>query len=526
VRSGATQSTPSAMPLVTITVDGDTHSNASGGRLLSVYADEQVWGGQYTIELDNSDETLYAEDYKGLPITINFAFADEAGSSLAPLWVEDQKTIYREGKRILVLNCIDAWGLLARAQTAFETGAQWNQEWQKTGNIEGRLLPSGATITEGMENLIKACYDITIVYDGANDGIVDALIDLIGQDVIIADDDEIADVRKPPISIKDPISGVRQLMEMTKMYLLWKNPGGTAGFYTIQPSEHGLEAGNTFDVDNKFFSNVTEASIVIPNRIVFYALNEAGTAYVSGTANNEASQKLLATNGWDGVIPRYYLLSNMSIDARQSEVNLAILADAALDTIEGERSQGKVIAPMHCGTELFDLVRVVETRNGSPVNIDGYVHHIIREYRSGVYQITLELGGVTTGYTPPGGNIPLPLAEYAPPKNPGAPGYHNTITIAGGAVLIDGDGVLVNAGISDTIGMYRLKWGDNNAYITIEENGNLYLSALQAGANVVIADTLAPVVDNSFDLGSESKKWKDIHLSGLIGLPSHAADPV
>ena len=403
MRSGATQSSPTASPKVTATIGADVYTSEGGGGndgLVSITADEQVWGGQYTLELDNADETLNAKDYKGSGLTLNFGFTDAAGSNLAPLYVYDQAFISREGKLLLQLNCIDAWGLLSQV-TSDLASASWNQEWQKEENLIGTQLPSGEPITQALIDTIKAQYGKTIFQ------IVSSLIGTINKTVVLDDNDGIINVRTPPLSVRNVISGVRQTMEMTKSYLLWKPDGQ---FHVIQPDLHTTVYN--YDIANLFFSNVEDAAVVIPNQVTFWSFDLDGKNWISGTADNTVSQ------GKVGIIPRHYLLANMHTDARADTATLTALAEGALAKIEREESQGMLIAPMHCAQELFDKISIVDDRYGTPRTTTGYIHRIVREYGRGVYRITIQLGGVTSGYIPPGGSIPIPLAGAESPQAP------------------------------------------------------------------------------------------------------------
>jgi len=301
---------------------------------------------------------------------------------------------------LLQLNCIDAWGLLSQV-TSDLVSASWNQEWQKEENLIGTQLITGEPIPQALIDAIKVQYGKTIFQ------IVSELMDTINKTVVLDDDDGIISVRTPPLSVSNAISGVRQAMEMTESYLLWK---GDNQFHAIQPSLHSTVS--SYSIADLFFSNVEDAAIVIPNRVTFWSFDLAGENWIYGTANDVASQVKV------GIIPRNYLLANLQTDARADIATLTALAEGALAKIQGERSQGILVAPMHCAQELLDKISIVDDRYGTPRTTTGYVHRITREYDRGVYRMTLQLGGVTFGYTPPGGAIPTPLAEKDPPQAP------------------------------------------------------------------------------------------------------------
>jgi len=406
VRTGATQSSPAAHPDQRITVGGDTYTTQDGGRLTRAYEDEQVWGSQYVIEIDNSDESLNSKDYKGSEATIYHGFIGGSGSNVSPVWVHNQQLISKEGKLLLQLNCIDAWGLLSQVNADLAMAA-YNQNWQQSSELDKRTLPSGEDIPSALKTAITANYDKTIFE------ILGDLFGTIGMTITKDDDDGIIDTRKPAVRISNPVSGARQLFDMTKCYAKWKT-GGTFGTY--QPSTHATVY--SFNAADLIFNNLEDAAVVIPNRVTFYALNAAGDDWISGTpaVDSDSYTKL-------GVyVDRHYLLANFDMDGRSSTAELTALAEGALDKIQGERSQGIVTAPMHCSLELFDKVEIQDNMYSPTRTTTGYIHRIIREYDRGVYRITLQLGGVTGGYTPPGGNDAAPLVDVGDqPSVPGIP---------------------------------------------------------------------------------------------------------
>ena len=101
------QSTPASTPKVVVVVNEDIHTSEGGGgnnKLSKVYTDEMPWGGQYVVELDNSDEALNAKDYEGETLALNMTFVGETADSYSPLWVHSQQFSSKEGKLLLNLN--------------------------------------------------------------------------------------------------------------------------------------------------------------------------------------------------------------------------------------------------------------------------------------------------------------------------------------------------------------------------------------------------------------------------------------
>jgi len=407
MRSGATQSSPTAHPDIRITIGSDVYTSQDGGRLTRAFLDEQVWGGQYIVEIDNADESLNSKNYKGSGVIIYNGFIGGSGSNMSPMWVHNQQFISREGKLLLQLNCIDAWGLLQQVNADLAMAA-YNQDWQQASEIDKRRLPSGEEIPTALKNAIIANYGKTIFE------ILEDLVGTIGITVTKDDDDGIIDTRQPPLRVSNPVSGVRQLLDMTKCYLKWKSDGT---FCTYQPDAHSTVY--SFNVANLIINNLIDAAVVIPNRVTFYALDSDGDDWIKGfpAVDDDSYTKL------EVYVDRHYLLANFDIDGRSTTAELTALATGALAKIQGERSQGVLVAPMHCGLELFDKVEIQDGMYDPAKVVTGYIHRIIREYDRGIYRITIQLGGVTGGYTVPGGNPPVPLAgtDEQIPSVPGMP---------------------------------------------------------------------------------------------------------
>jgi len=408
MRSGTGQKLPTGSPLIVITVDGDTHTSEGGGgndRLMRVYTDEQGWGGQFIIELDNADESLSSESYEGEQLTLNLSFIGESSGDFAPLWVYSQQLVSREGELRLQLNCIDIWGLIAAHNVAL-ANASYNQQWQQEAELSTRLLPDGETLlSDGAPTLYAALLangDKTIW------GVIQDLATAVGVTVTKDDDDGYIDTLKPPVSFGNARAGMRMIMDMTESYLKWKT-NGQLGVY--QPSNHSTVYDfNTLDL---FESNFEEVAVAIPNRVTFWAYNADGDAWISGTATDSESYGKLGQ-----YIDRHYLVATMDTLNKRTQAQLEDYAAGALAKIQGEGSQGMVVAPMHCTLELFDKIQVTDDRYDTPRVSTGYVHRMVREYDRGVYQITIYLGGVVSGYTVPGGADVPGLADSEPPEAP------------------------------------------------------------------------------------------------------------
>jgi hypothetical protein len=408
MRSGITQKSPSGIPHIDIVVNSETYHTQTGGRIVSVTTDEQVWGGQYTILLDNSDGALTSKDYKGRVLNLSWGYVGETMSPLPDLWVYDTALLSKQGKLQMQLNCIDAWGLLSLAGVNFAS-SYWNNEWQAAADLALHTLPSGEDIPASLKTAIEANYDQTILEMVSN-----LISDAIGKATYMdaGDNDGYIDNLTPPMSISDLLSGIEQALTFTGCYLLWRKVSGVSKFQVIKPDAHSVVY--SYNAGNLFYSNIEDVSVTIPNKVCVWAYNTDGDAWGCGTpAVDSTSYTRLGV-----YIQAHYLLGSMTLDARATDAELSAMSAGILSKIQGERSQGTFVAPMHCSQELFDKVSIVDSRYSPARTTTGYIHRIVREYSAGTYRITCQLGGVTGGYVPPGGTVPTPLVQAEAPKVP------------------------------------------------------------------------------------------------------------
>jgi len=414
MRTGDTQATPTANPLVVVTVNGDTHTSEGGGgndRLVSVYTDEQAWGGQYIVVLDNADEALNAKAYTGEQLDLTWGFVGGSGSMLHRLWVHNQTYTSKEGKLVLSLLCVDAWGLLSYCIANF-TNSVWNQWWQADGAklIASVTYPSGEPITaaDAMYDSLLENYGKT-VFDIVSTLITSQLV--IDTEIAEGETDGIIDVIHPPMSVGDISSGVRQGMEMTKCFLglrrarLNGDPDVLGTFRVLNPAVH--DTVYAFSTANTHFINIQDDAFVAPNNITVWAYNAAGNDWISGYAQDDDAYAQFD-------VPRHIMLSSLDTDIRSDTDTLDAVALGYLSKIQASAASGEIEAPMHCSLELFDKVSVTDPRYDTPKVSTGYVMRMIRQYDRGVYRIKIQLGGQTSGYTPPGGNGATGLAEGLP----------------------------------------------------------------------------------------------------------------
>ena len=415
------QQTPTADPVVTFA--GYESEGHGDGRLIRAIADEQAWGGQYTVEIDDSGNVGVTVS-PGDQVTLSFNDYDLI------LWVENIESAIREGKQTVLIHCIDIWGLLV-AYNASLVASDYNQSWQEEERLETLMMPDEETMLSdvpALYNPLLANGDMTIWE------VIQDISSNTGISITKTDDDGIVNTAKPPISISNARTGLRQLMDMTTLYLKKTGTGLTIV----------VKGGSLVALADAWFE-ATGQGAIIPNKVTFWAYTLDGTDWGSGSAIT--TDPTVAQT-----IERHYLVATLDSKNKRSQAQLEQLAQATLDKLEQECSLGSIVAPLDDAIQLFDQV--------TGDDVTGYAHRVVREYDRGVYRITVQLNGATGGYTSPGADEPKPLpgvpiraptlAEWNRILPKAIQGYHHdlaftatdqdTVTWTGGGTITFYDG--------------------------------------------------------------------------------------
>ncbi len=416
MRTGATQDF-THNPYVKIVVGGDTYTTADATpRIISATTDEQIYGGRYTITFYNGDDffnTVPAKAYEGLPLDLYFGFSTTpvTGSYLGTLIVEKQS--FSNKRKTFILTCFDSIGKLSLHQGSVG-GSVWNHPSQTLTALGEVVLPSGEPLPAALITAINAQYDKT-----AWQIIQTVVAATTGVTVNLVNDDTYIQVQKPLVNAGDARSVIIQALGATESYLRIKT--NTANLDVIQPS--ALTGGNpayTYNDSNYYWNDTDEKAVVVPNTIIYYGITVARALINTGATHgiNQASIDLLGNiyehNDYDP-ISRENSVTQAEVDAK---------ADRRIAKLVLALGTGTVVAPMNCAQELFDKIIVTDTRYTPTKTITGYVSRIQREFGQGVYRITIELGGVETGYTPARG-----VEAKMMPSAPGVPPIDSTFLI-------------------------------------------------------------------------------------------------
>lgn len=507
MRTGATQESPTATPDIDITVSGDSYSSAGATpKLVRAYEHEKIWGGEYHFWIDNSDSALVAKDYVGDEVTVTHGFVGDAGSTIGVLWVDSQEFISEEGKLLLHLICMDGWGLLSRVKGGIG-GSYWNYPDQHPDVLDEMVLPDGVTpLPADLKTKITAHWNKT-VQTIITDTIKEAL-DYTNTNITVDMDntDAYINVEKPQVASKDARSLVIQAMEVTASYLRWEDD---KDFHAIEPGAQGA-AVYSYNAANLLFSDIEKHKLGLPNRVVVWYIDETDADPDNWTWEDDAVATDSDSYGQLGFYIDEHHMLEKNLWESMTAATAQDRADARMAKLLLKKGTGKIVAPMHCAQELFDLISVTDDRYDTPQTFTGYVFEIVREYDRGVYQITLILGGVEGGYTPSGGediNI-IPVLPHSPgyltswtlPK--AIQGFqhditftatdYNTISIGGGGTIkfYDGSTQTINYIGSSPNTSYDLPDGDvRYVYFDLDDDDPDILKVTNNYINVLTTKT-------------------------------------
>jgi hypothetical protein len=484
MRTGATQSSPTAEAQVILLFGADQYSTADvPTRIVDVTTNEQIWGSSCEILLDNSDAALDSKNYVGVYFYIYWGFVGITGSNAPGMWVESQQFISKEGKLLMKLICKDQLVKLASYKGTVG-GSVWNHPWQSLTSLAGRRLQSGQNLPAALVTAINAQYDKTALQ------IVSAVLLSTTGDTIVftpggAEDDGLIGTEKPQVVGYDARDILQKTLTATNSYIRCVSAASTLEI--IYPAGHGVVY--SYSSGNLHFNNTWERTAVVPNKIVFHGLTTANAliSTAAGQGEDTASIALL------GQIVEHNDYDYFSRENSRTQAIVNSKANRRLAKLQLSLGTGMFVAPMHCAQELLDKVTIVDDRYTTPKTVTGYVWAMKREYSRGIYRITVQLGGVETGAAPEGEK---PFSVSNPPIQ------SNQSSL----------GLTVDSLTGYPTNALRFNWdGVEKAWIACLADGTLvHYGSLGIQMLGKVINRYNVVTDNNTDLGSTTEHWNKL----------------
>lgn len=155
--------------------------------------------------------------------------------------------------------------------------------------------------------------------------------------------------------------------QLLKLYAGFSLTGGSAFDY-----EYSLASG-----EHTFFSKTHRKALVIPNYVTVSSPEGSETVY-TGSASHPDSAILEM---------RHFEALKVTSDAQATSIANAILSRAIMNA-----EKGATLVPMNVGQELFDYIKVTDSREGD-FRI-GNVGYIKRHYEGGTFDMQIGFGNV------------------------------------------------------------------------------------------------------------------------------------
>lgn len=155
------------------------------------------------------------------------------------------------------------------------------------------------------------------------------------------------------------------------------------GFELIIANDTFTSPDYTYDSTHPALVVNTRETHVVPNRVI-YTNKPPGDLSPGGFEdqdNDTASQDALG------------FIQHIQVDGDLANQAAALqAAKDALTRLRRDTAQGDVQVSMNVGQEIWDVVKVVDTRSGK--TITGRVSELTRTYQPGLYQLDMNLGGL------------------------------------------------------------------------------------------------------------------------------------
>jgi len=362
-------------PVWKIVLDGTTYTDS---RVIDINHTEEPNHQGATVVLNNGDNALTDEDYKGVDAVISYGYGAEYSATIPLKVISHRLTSTRTGRGLLCF--LELEGL---SDIRDKEGATVATTYDRldTNTVQDLIdfIAGGAS----------GCYSthsaFTVNYDG---------------------NDTLIDVFKPKDSFRINLNDTRQdkireLLEYTQSVGMWKANGE---YYIFVPTTTGETYAYQYSLasgSHNFYSKSYQKRLVLPNYFIVSTHPEhEGTAY-SGYAVDTTSYELLPFKK-----TKYLRLDD---DDQGEDIAKALLARAKINS-----SQGSGIVPMNVGAEVYDYVEVTDSREGGSSRT-GNIGYINRHCAPGVFEMSFSFGklgivpmpaygitGVTDGVAPAG----------------------------------------------------------------------------------------------------------------------------
>jgi len=368
---------------VVLTLQSDTTTYTYGvdttNRLLDLKHSEDEWGQTAQISVDNRDGNLTGLTLEGCSAVISYGYhtTTDEYSAAAPLEVIACKTDAMQGELITTLSLAGVFNMMGEdeASKAYMPDSE-NRDTVKTilTAIANKTLPC-----------FTHCKSYTITYDSE-----DSLIDTFKP----ADYFSVA-------FTESRLSAFRKALAFCKCKARLQNDLGVATIHIFNPTV----SGTTYDYEyndamaaanHNFFNKSVRKRLVIPNKVI--VSNHPDQGSYTGNATDADSYAALGN--------RYIVEHHYARPA--SNAQCTAIAEAMIQSYQIAAEKGHGFAPMNCGQEVMDYVKITDSRAGD--TRVGNIGFLERHYSPGNFAFEFRFGSLfmpgLAGTLPPRGTLP------------------------------------------------------------------------------------------------------------------------
>lgn len=362
----AAQKATSVKPLVRLVLDrtGETTRTYTTSRILSVVHTESPWSQTAEVVLDNSDAALTSLDFEGYSGNISWGATTSAGaeySICSTLYVTGRELFSAQGKLACKLSLVGIPNLLDADHASV-------------------VYTQGDDSTYTLEDLLYYILNASTISSFTH-------CDVYGVQLLSGDASyQIYKLRRAfRIALNDTrLQKVKGILKFTTVVMLPQSD--VAGSLTLQFKVPTM-TGESYDYEyslasgeHGFWSKSLRSRIVIPNYIVVQSPPGSSPSY-SGSASDSSSSY---------IEKRQFYNVPVADDAQATTI-----ATAILQQFQVSADQGGCHAPMNVGAEVYDYVKVTDSReNDSRVGNIGWLQ---RHYKPGKWEMEFRLGAVDFG---------------------------------------------------------------------------------------------------------------------------------
>ena len=338
-----TQKDASRTPYIDVSLD----DNASAGlvnywsRLEYIEAHLEAYRERAIIGLNNRDNALDILDLDGQEFEIKPGY-DSSGNggsttdtvTYPTMWVKSHQIISVAGERIYQIYAEGLWSRLREQKVI--TGITGPQEL-----LYSNIFNATHTVYGLIELIIEGGFSWTLEDTPPNDGIIDTY-------------SPVFQVNSLPY--ENAASLLYRLIWMTREYLRAK---ASKTFQCVYPQDSDSVDETYYSSKAHWFTEYVEKTILlIPNSIVVLCNQDP-----SGEWNTPAYPLIVGTASDAGQITKYTeIIEIFTAGSITDQANANLRAEAILSKLKSEILGGRLIIPFDGQLELYDKVRILDTR--------------------------------------------------------------------------------------------------------------------------------------------------------------------